>query len=162
MAVGAVQLPARIRPRSRIDDEMRTARTCYDHVAGRLGVGLMDALTGLGHIVLAEDGGEVIEDGQAFLAAFGVELAKAKNPRRAFCRPCLDWSERRWHIAGAVSAALCKRLLELRWIESRPNTRALTITNRGQSGFAETFGLRLCEERGADVDASANRQCFVK
>jgi hypothetical protein len=131
---------------------MRTARTCYDHIAGRLRVALMDALTECGHIVLAEDGGEVTDGGQAFLAAVGVELAKAKNARWVFCRPCLNWSERRCRIAGAVGAALCKRFLELRWIERRPHTRALTITHRGQRGFAETFGLRLCEERGRDAE----------
>jgi DNA-binding transcriptional ArsR family regulator len=151
MAVAALQLPVRPRPRSRIDDEMRTARTCYDHVAGRLGVGLTSALAERSHIVLAEDGGEVTETGLTFLAAFGVELAKAKGSRRAFCRPCLDWSERRYHVAGTVGAALCKRFLELRWIETRPNTRALSITNEGQRGFAETFGLRPLEERDRET-----------
>jgi DNA-binding transcriptional ArsR family regulator len=143
MAVAAVQLPVRQRTPSRIDDEMRAARTCYDHVAGRLGVGLANALTARGHIILAADGGEVTDAGLAFLAAFGIDLSEAKGRQRAFCRPCLDWSERRCHIAGAVGAALCARALELHWIERRAHTRALTITPKGQRGFADTFGVAL-------------------
>ena len=122
---------------------MRTARTCYDHIAGRLGVGIADALTEGGHVVLAEDGGEVTPAGAAFLAGLGVQLAVRKGSTRAFCRACLDWSERRPHIAGAVGAALCGRFLDLGWIERRRDTRALTITAAGRHGFAETFGFQL-------------------
>lgn len=120
---------------------MRTARTCYDHVAGRLGVAIADALVARGHVVLADDGGEVTPAGADFLAGFGASSAKSNGSRRTFCRPCLDWSERRWHIAGAVGAALCKRCGELGWIERGKNTRALTITAKGRRGFADKFGV---------------------
>jgi DNA-binding transcriptional ArsR family regulator len=143
MVVAALQLPPRRHLPSRIDDQMRTARTCYDHLAGRLGVGLADALGARGQIVLSEDGGEVTEAGIAFLAAFGAELPAAPGSRRRFCRPCLDWSERRWHIAGAVGAALCRRCFELGWIERRSDSRAVAITSEGRRGLAETFGLSL-------------------
>ncbi|MGE5270756.1 MAG: ArsR/SmtB family transcription factor [Thiohalocapsa sp.] len=143
LAVAAVQLPARRRPTARIDDEMRTARTCYDHIAGRLGVGLADSLTERGHVVLAEDGGEVTPAGGTFLDEFGVDLAVRKGSTRAYCRSCLDWSERRPHIAGAVGAALCARLLALGWVERRRDTRALAITAAGRRGFAEAFGVEL-------------------
>ncbi len=142
MTVAAVQLPAR-RAQSRVDHAMRAARTCYDHVAGRLGVGIADALVARGHVVLADDGGEVTAAGTDFLAGFGATPAKPSGSRRTFCRPCLDWSERRWHIAGAAGAALCNRCLELGWIERGKNTRALTITAKGRRGFAETFGINL-------------------
>jgi DNA-binding transcriptional ArsR family regulator len=141
MTVAAVQLPARRSPR--LDDAMRTARTCYDHVAGRLGVAIADALIARGHIALADDGGEVTPAGADFLAGFGASPAKPNGSRRTFCRPCLDWSERRWHIAGAVGAALCHRCVELTWIEPGKNTRALTITAKGRRGFADTFGVTL-------------------
>jgi DNA-binding transcriptional ArsR family regulator len=108
MTVAAVQLPAR-RGQSRVDHATRVARTCYDHVAGRLGVGIADALVARGHVVLADDGGEVTAAGTDFLAGFGATPAKPSGSRRTFCRPCLDWSERRWHVAGAVGAALCSR-----------------------------------------------------
>ena len=143
LAVAAVQLPPRRSPRSRIEDDMRTARTCYDHIAGKLGVGIADALTGREHVVLTEDGGEVTVDGEAFLAGFGIELVPNRRYQRAFCRACLDWSERRPHIAGAVGAALLGRVLDLAWVERRRDSRALTITAAGREGFAESFGVSL-------------------
>jgi DNA-binding transcriptional ArsR family regulator len=154
MAVAAVQLPPRRRLPSRIDDQMRTARTCYDHLAGRLGVGLADGLGARGQIILTEDGGEVTEPGIAFLAAFGAELSPAKGSRRPFCRPCLDWSERRWHIAGAVGAALYRRCLELGWIEPQRDSRAVTITIEGRRGLTEIFGLSLAAEPSRDAKAA--------
>jgi len=141
LAVAAVQLPPRRRLPSRIEEQMRTARTCYDHIAGRLGVGIADALTEGGHVLLAEDGGEITPEGVAFLGEIGVELAVRKGSARAFCRACLDWSERRPHIAGAVGAALCRRFFDVGWIERGRDTRALTITAAGRRGFAETFGF---------------------
>jgi DNA-binding transcriptional ArsR family regulator len=150
LAVAAVQLPPRRRLSSRIEEQMRTARTCYDHIAGRLGVGIADALTDEGHVVLAEDGGEVTDSGAAFLGGLGVELAPRRGSQRAFCRACLDWSERRPHIAGTVGAALCQRFLDVGWIERRRDSRALTITGAGRRGFADAFGFRLPETGGVD------------
>jgi DNA-binding transcriptional ArsR family regulator len=121
-------------------EALRTARTCYDHLAGRLGVALADALTANGHVALSHDGGEVTERGQALLRDFGAEPAGGK---RVFCRPCLDWSERRPHIAGRLGAALATRCLDLRWIERQRDSRAVTITPTGSRGFAETFGIEL-------------------
>jgi DNA-binding transcriptional ArsR family regulator len=145
LAVAALHLPPRRRTVSRIDEEMRTARTCYDHIAGRLGVGIADALAAEGHVVLGEDGGEVTPDGAAFLAVLGVDLAARKGSTRAYCRSCLDWSERRPHIAGLLGASMCRRFLDLGWVERRRDTRALTISAAGKSGFAENFGLQLTD-----------------
>ncbi|MDR3534366.1 MAG: helix-turn-helix transcriptional regulator [Rhodopila sp.] len=121
-------------------EALRTARTCYDHLAGRLGVALADSLTKAGHVALSADGGEVTERGHAFLSDFGAEPAAGK---RVFCRPCLDWSERRPHIAGRLGAALAARCLELGWIARQRDSRAVTITPAGADGFAGTFGIRL-------------------
>jgi DNA-binding transcriptional ArsR family regulator len=121
-------------------EALRNARTCYDHLAGRLGVALAESLQAAGHVVMAADGGEVTGPGRAFLRAFGAEPAPGK---RAFCRPCLDWSERRQHIGGRLGAALAARCLELSWIERRRDSRAVTITPKGESGFAERLGVRL-------------------
>jgi len=142
MAVAAAA-PARYRPASRQDEQMRRARTCYDHVAGILGVGLADALCRDGHVVLSAEGGEVTETGVTFLARFGVDLGQLRHRRRAFCRPCLDWTERRAHIGGSVGAALATRYFDLGWIERKRDTHALTITTRGQRGFEEVFGLSV-------------------
>jgi DNA-binding transcriptional ArsR family regulator len=121
-------------------EALRTARTCYDHLAGRLGVALADALTERGHVTLGTDGGEVTEQGQDFLAQFGASPAAG---RRVFCRPCLDWSERRPHLGGRVGAALACRCFELGWIARQRDTRAVTITKPGQEGFRATFGITL-------------------
>jgi DNA-binding transcriptional ArsR family regulator len=135
--------PPRYRPPSKLDDAMRTARTCYDHFAGKLGVGLADALCDHGHLVLADDGGEVTQSGVAFLAEFGIDLAAARSRRRIFCRPCLDWTERRPHLGGSVGAVLAQRCFDLGWLERRRDSRALTITPAGRRGLSDTFGFSL-------------------
>ena len=121
-------------------EALRTARTCYDHLAGRLGVALADALCERGYVTLGTDGGEVTEQGRRFLDDFGASPASG---RRVFCRPCLDWSERRPHLAGRVGAALASRCFELGWILRQRDTRAVAITREGRDGFRETFGIAL-------------------
>jgi DNA-binding transcriptional ArsR family regulator len=141
--VVAADGPQRYRPRWNGDDALRTARTCYDHIAGRLGVALADALTRHKHVVLTEDGGMVTRAGEKFLANFGIELNEAKEGRRTFCRPCLDWSERRPHLAGALGAAFADRCFDLGWIARMRDSRALKIFPKGERGFKETFGISL-------------------
>jgi DNA-binding transcriptional ArsR family regulator len=139
----AVAAPPRYRPLSKVDTALRAARTCYDHFAGRLGVGLADALCQHGHIVLTDEGGEVTEAGIAFLSRFGLDLEDARRRRRAYCRPCLDWTERRPHLGGAIGAALATRCFALHWVERRSDSRALAITAAGRRGLAEIFGLTV-------------------
>ncbi len=141
--VVAADGPQRYRPRWNGDDELRTARTCYDHIAGRLGVALTDALTHRKHIVLTEDGGVVTRTGAKHLVDFGIKLDEVKHGRRTFCRPCLDWSERRPHLAGALGAAFADRCFELGWIARIRDSRALKISAKGERGFAEAFGISL-------------------
>jgi DNA-binding transcriptional ArsR family regulator len=119
---------------------LRIARTCYDHLAGRLGVALADSLAESGHVALSVDGGEVTGRGHIFLRDFGAEPVAGK---RVFCRPCLDWSERRPHIAGRLGAALATRCLDIKWIERQRDSRAVTITAAGEHGFAKIFGIDL-------------------
>jgi DNA-binding transcriptional ArsR family regulator len=125
-------------------EALRMARTCYDHLAGRLGVALADALSEHGHVALGADGGEVTERGTRFLDGFGASPAAG---RRVFCRPCLDWSERRPHLAGRVGAALACRCFELGWIARQRDTRAVAITAVGREGFRDTFGISLDPNR---------------
>lgn len=139
----AVAAPERYRPASKADAALRQARTCYDHFAGRLGVGLADALAERGHLVLGEEAGEVTEAGVDFLDRFGLDLAAARQRRRAYCRPCLDWTERRPHIGGAIGAALAQRCFDLRWVQRQRDSRALIITAPGKRGLDEVFGVRL-------------------
>jgi DNA-binding transcriptional ArsR family regulator len=149
MAVAAIA-PPRCRP-IRIDDDMRSARLCYDHVAGRLGVGLADALRARGHVELGDDGGLLTTAGETFLCEFGVDVEAARHSRRIFCRPCIDWSERRPHLAGAVGAALARQLFALGWIARVRDGRTLTVTPSGRRNLAQAFGVLLPERPVREV-----------
>ena len=96
--VAAIEVPARHSPRSAHDRALQFARSCYDHLAGRVGVAITDALVTMGHIVLTDEGGEVTSSGERFLCTFGADLTSPR--RRLFCQPCLDWTERRYHLKG--------------------------------------------------------------
>jgi DNA-binding transcriptional ArsR family regulator len=150
-AVAALQMPPRYRPQSARDDELRFARTCYDHMAGRLGVAIADALIVKEHIHLGPDGGTVTDTGRRFLCEFGATLEAGVRGKRIFCRACLDWSERRYHVAGFVGAELQRCFLERGWIVRGRETRALSITTAGKIGLSETFdvdlGLASVEQR---------------
>jgi hypothetical protein len=157
--VAAIEAPARYRPPSIRDEALCRARTCYDHLAGRLGVALADSLAGRDFVRLDDDGGELTEAGRVFLAGLGVTFAGAKRRNgRAFCRPCLDWSERRPHLAGAVGNGIARRCFELGWIERVKDSRAVSVTAAGRTGFAGLFGI----EPAADVgNASKKRGAAV-
>lgn len=146
----AAEAPAPLRPvrTGPRDAALRAARTCYDHLAGRLGVALADALVEGGRMELAADGGMVTEAGLALLGGIGIDtdalLARAAQPSsRLLCRPCLDWSERRPHLAGAVGAALCAHFLAENWIRRIKGSRAVAVTPKGERRFHEAFGLKL-------------------
>lgn len=141
IAVAAIEVPPRHQPRSAQDERLRFARTCYDHLAGRLGVAIADALVAKGCLIFDDDGGEVTDAGRNFFCDFGVDLTQTVRSRRIFCRPCLDWSERRYHVAGRVGAEICRRCLELGWLARGRDTRAVSITSAGEVGFQATFGL---------------------
>jgi DNA-binding transcriptional ArsR family regulator len=156
IAVAAIEVPPRYQPRSAQDERLRFARTCYDHLAGRLGVAIADALVARGCIVLEEDGGEVTDVGADVLRAFGANLTSKAHSRRIFCRPCLDWSERRHHVAGLVGAEICRRCLELGWVARERDSRAVRITPAGDAGLRETLGVRFdCAEPAEPRVASA-------
>jgi DNA-binding transcriptional ArsR family regulator len=139
----AVAAAPRYRPRSRQERELRLARTCYDHLAGLLGVALADSLAAHRHVVLDPDGGEVTEAGARFFAEFGLDLGAAARHRRRFCRPCLDWTERRPHLGGAVGAAMAERCFALGWIERVRDSRAVAITPTGREGLERVFAITL-------------------
>ena len=130
------------------DAALRAARTCYDHLAGRLGVALADALVSGGYAELANDAGEVTDAGIALFGRLGIDIdallaRRGRRSTRVLCRPCLDWSERRPHLGGAVGAALCAHSFTRGWIRRIDGTRAVAITPKGQRIFREEFGARL-------------------
>jgi len=143
--------PVRSLRQSRQAAALAQARTCYDHLAGQAGVALLDALLAGG--VLVGNGAasaaqahagpaalEVTAAGQTTLAAFGVNVPDVRTSRRRFAGSCLDWTERRPHLNGALGAAITARLLELRWIERGAHRRAVHVTPAGREGLAVTFG----------------------
>ncbi len=144
-SVAPARSPPRVGPR---DAALRAARTCYDHLAGRLGVALADALVAGGYAELANDAGLVTDAGMALFVRVGIDIdalsaRRGKRPARILCRPCLDWSERRPHLAGAVGAALCTHSLAKAWIRRIDGTRAVAITPKGERIFREQFGVTL-------------------
>lgn len=138
MAV-AVQTAPRHRPTGPRDARLALSRTCYDHLAGRVAVAIADRLCERRHVELSAEGGSITKSGEAFLASFGAVVGQ--RARRAPCRPCLDWSERRYHIGGAVGRALLERMEQLNWLERSSGTRLAFITDAGWSGLNEVFGL---------------------
>ncbi|OAS22270.1 ArsR/SmtB family transcription factor [Methylobacterium platani] len=122
------------------DAALREARTCYDHLAGRLAVAMAESLVARGAVELGEDGGAVTPAGEAVLAGLGIDLAAAASGRRMFCRPCLDWSERRPHIAGALGAALLATCLERGWLRRTEGSRAVAVTPGGRLALRRAFG----------------------
>jgi hypothetical protein len=131
------------------DALLRAARTCYDHLAGRLGVALTDALVAAGQVELAQDGGLMTDAGMELLCRLGIDvgpMVARSSPRgRVLCRPCLDWSERRPHLAGAVGAALCSLSFANGWIRRIDGTRAVTVTPKGQLSYRDLFGIAAGE-----------------
>jgi DNA-binding transcriptional ArsR family regulator len=115
---------------------MARARTCYDHVAGRLGVQLADALVGSG-LVDRAGGPALTRSGLTWLADLGADVPALQRAQRPMLRDCLDWTERRPHLAGSVGAAMCAYFFDAGWIERIGSQRAVRITADGQRRFAE-------------------------
>jgi DNA-binding transcriptional ArsR family regulator len=115
----------------------RAARSCYDHLAGRLGVGVCDALCAAGAL---ERDSLALRD-PAPLERLGVDVGATRAGRRALTRTCLDWSERRPHLAGGLGAALLRALLARQWVARRPGGRALRVTPAGADGLQAVLGV---------------------
>jgi DNA-binding transcriptional ArsR family regulator len=141
IAAVALQKRPRYRPLSGQSRALSEARICYDHLAGRLSVDLTDAFVAREYIVLEDEGAHITATGSDFLSRFGVELPTGRATRRRSCRLCLDWTERRPHIAGAVGAALTRRYFDLGWMERMQRSQAVAVTASGRRGFRKTFGI---------------------
>lgn len=120
---------------------IQRARTCYDHLAGALGVGLTAAFIDNGFIEHHGEVYEVTRAGENWFHSFGIDCPQLQQKRRAFARSCLDWSERKPHIAGALGAAVLERLFGLRWILHVRGSRAVKVTDLGRHHFKNEFGL---------------------
>lgn len=134
---GLMNISARRGPRAGApgprDEDLRHARVCYDHLAGAVGVRLLESLRAA---VLVAGGGETMgltRDGDRWCSRVGIDIAALQAKRRRLCRECLDWSERRSHLAGALGAALLDRLFALRYARREPGGRAVILSPGGKS-----------------------------
>jgi DNA-binding transcriptional ArsR family regulator len=137
--------PVRSLRQSQDATALAQARTCYDHLAGQAGVALLDALLARKLLVAPQahilpDRFDVTAAGLATFGSFGLDMGALKRTRRRFAGACLDWTERKPHLNGALGAAITARLLGLGWIERGPRRRAVRVTPAGAEGLAATFG----------------------
>jgi DNA-binding transcriptional ArsR family regulator len=135
--------PVRTLRQSNTARALAYARTCYDHLAGTCGVALLDTLLAEGWLADADGGYGVTTTGERELVALGIDLDAVRSARRTFARPCLDWTERRSHLAGGLAAAVTIRLIDLGWFARRTNHgRALRLTDKGRTELVR-LGCRL-------------------
>jgi DNA-binding transcriptional ArsR family regulator len=129
---------------------LRFARSCYGHLAGRLGVDVRGRLVELALIV--EDGAEhrVTPAGERWFGQLGVDVEAARRARRAFARPCIDWSERRPHLAGSLGDSMLTALVGRDWLRRQAGERTLELTPAGRRWLEATLGLTRCDPRAGE------------
>ena len=143
---GVVDAARRLRPvrTGPADQALRRARQCYDHLAGQVAVQLADFLVESRYLEWTAEAALVTPAGIDFLEHLGLD-ANGETPRppaSALCRPCLDWSERRPHVAGAIGRSLFQLFLDRHWTRRIPGNRAITISTAGAAAFERHFGIR--------------------
>lgn len=121
------------------DAELRRSRVCYNHLAGDKGTQMFDSLMQRGHLTLEADILELTETGSTFAVGFGIDVAGLSRARAPLCRECLDWSERRSHLAGSLGRAFLRRFEDLEWARRDPKSRVVAFTRRGEEAFDNLF-----------------------
>ena len=133
--------------RSKYPHKLSAARTCYDHIAGTLGVALLDALVRQEWLVASDsampESYRLSAKGMKAFTALGIEIPQLEMQRRQLAVPCLDWSERRPHLRGSLAAAILVLAKKKRWVVPELESRALTLTAKGRREMAAAFGLSL-------------------
>lgn len=122
------------------DAAMRHARVCYNHLAGNKGIQLHDSLLASKALILSNGNLTLTDSGQTFMQEFGIDLQALKASRSPLCRECLDWSERRSHLAGSLGRALLARFERMKWVKRDPDSRIITFSTKGERAFNQTFG----------------------
>jgi len=145
----AVEAMANLIPKPEISAKKKTenyppikyCRTCYDHLAGKIGVALADSLLEQKIIIEKNNTFEISPEGEKWFSDFGINIGDAKKQKRIFLKPCLDWSERRYHIAGSVGTLLLNKMLEQDWIRRTANSRVIIITGKGEKEMLKSFKI---------------------
>jgi DNA-binding transcriptional ArsR family regulator len=132
LAVSAGHLRTRPGPK---DAALREARVCYNHLAGEMGTRLFDGLVGRGLLVTQDEDVRLSAAGDEFVRDFGIDLDALAAKRAPVCKQCLDWSERRSHLAGSLGRALLDRFEALGWATRDGKSRVVTFSPRGRTGF---------------------------
>lgn len=145
----AVEAMASLIPKAKVAVKMKSeeyppikyCRTCYDHLAGKIGVALADSL--LEQKIMIEKNGifEISIDGEKWFSDFGINLENAQKQKRFFLKPCLDWSERRNHIAGSIGSLLLNKMISEDWLRKTKDSRAITITGKGEKELLKNFKI---------------------
>jgi len=126
------------------------ARTCYDHLAGALGVALLHGLVSASWLIEDGDAISVSEYGDARLKALGIDAKALRHQRRCFARPCLDWTERKPHLAGSLGAVLTSLMLDRGWLERQERHRGLRVTPEGNRCWPAAFDCTIPPARSDD------------
>lgn len=148
--MGVASRDARVRHGRPADSALAAARVCYDHLAGTAGVWMTDQLLTNGYLT-GRDAFDLSPRGRVFFEEWGIDIASLLKARRTLCRACLDWSERRFHLGGALGAAILRRLLELQWAERESDSRALTFSTFGDRAFRVRFEARDKQKSSQDM-----------
>lgn len=128
---------------SKISPELCQARTCYDHLAGKLGVSVTHALIEQNYLELDEQNYLLTPKGLAWFESWEIDVEPLKKKRRKFAYACLDWSERRFHIAGSLGAVVADLFFDKGWVKRLPHTRALKITRIGETILKQDFAIAV-------------------
>lgn len=122
---------------------IKFCRTCYDHLAGKIGVALTDSLLGQKIIIEKNNAYEISPEGEKWFSRFGINIEEAQKQKRIFLKPCLDWSERRNHIAGSIGALLLNKMIAEDWLRRTKDSRAMIITGKGKKELLKNFKIAL-------------------
>ncbi|MEP6712942.1 MAG: helix-turn-helix transcriptional regulator [Ferruginibacter sp.] len=122
---------------------IKQCRSCYDHLAGKVGVAVTDSLLQQKIITRNKNNFEISSKGRKWFSGLSIDIDELEQQKRSFLRPCLDWSERRHHIAGSLAAALLDKMFVSDWLRKTKNSRAIIITAKGQKKLYEHFKLSV-------------------
>ncbi|MDL5382702.1 ArsR/SmtB family transcription factor [Aeromonas hydrophila] len=139
LTLSVTSSPAKVRTGPR-DPHLRQARICYDHLAGELGVRLFDALQQQGLLEIHGNDARLSQSGEIFFTGLGVNLSLLRQRKRPMCKACLDWSERRSHLAGTLGQWILDDALAQRWFVRRPDSRVIDVSDIGAKQFAKRYG----------------------
>ena len=154
-ALSALSSPPRVKSLkdSIIIPTLKTGRTCYDHLAGMLGVTIAKTLLERQVVIENSNGFYVTSDGGNWFSSFGINIEDVQKTRRKFAPICVDWTERRHHIGGALGAAIYSRFMELSWIVKSRDSRAVSLTPTGAEGLQSVFGIEWIQNyTGSQLD----------